>query len=424
MSQADVLIVGAGLAGLCCARTLREHGVSCLLLEASDGAGGRVRTDTVEGFRLDRGFQVLLTAYPEAQARLDYASLRLYSITPGATVWTGDGFARLHDPFRHPGGAFATVFSAVGGLRDKLRVAAMRRELLHTSIQQIFSRGETSARAALLRRGFSSQMIDRFFRPFFGGIQLDATLGVSSRMFEFVFKMLAEGDAALPAGGMQAIPDQLAAALPEGSIRFGARVHSIERNHVRLDSGEELTAEAVVVACDAWEAAEMLPQLGKIPWRSVTCAYYAASEPPQRGPVLILNGSGAGSVNHLAVLSEVAPEYAPAGQSLISATVLGIPSRDDETVDAVVRGHLLTLYGDQVKAWRLLRVYRIAHAQPAPAGAMKWLTPTRLAPGLYACGDYLATPSIQGAMESGRRAAGSLLDELAPALRASPLPTS
>src|SRR5215472_7645096 len=207
----DVLIVGAGLAGLSCARYLADSAISFQIIEASDGIGGRVRTDQYQGFLLDRGFQVLLTAYPEAQRTLDYHALALRKFSPGAFSWFAGRFNRLADPWRTPGGWRAVLKSDFGTFWDKLCVLRLRSRLRRASIAQIFEHPETSTSAALESSGFSEEFLHRFFRPFFGGILLDRELESSSRMFEFVFKMLAEGDAAVPAGGMGAIPAQIAA---------------------------------------------------------------------------------------------------------------------------------------------------------------------------------------------------------------------
>ena len=216
----DVLIVGAGLAGLCCARRLAEAGVSFQIVEASDGVGGRVRTDEVDGFRLDRGFQVLLTAYPEAKRILDYNQLELRAFSPGAFSWFAGRMNQLVDPWRMPGMWRIALRSDFGTLGDKLRVARLRARLRRTTIDQLFARADHATKDDLLAEGFSQEMIHRFFRPFIGGILLDGELKSSSRMFEFVFKMLSEGDTAVPTRGMGAIPAQLAAKLPTNSLRL------------------------------------------------------------------------------------------------------------------------------------------------------------------------------------------------------------
>ncbi|MDX1548792.1 MAG: FAD-dependent oxidoreductase, partial [Rhodothermales bacterium] len=203
----DVVVIGAGLAGLVCARTLHRAGRSVVVLDAADGVGGRIRTDVVEGFRLDRGFQALQTAYPEAQRQFDYAALGLRSFYPGALVRFDGRFHRLADPFRQLLDATGTILSPIGTFKDKLRVAKLRSELVNSSLADLFARDEMTTIEALRDRyHFSENIIERFFRPFFGGIFFDPALQTSSRMFDFVFRMFALGDTALPAEGMEALP--------------------------------------------------------------------------------------------------------------------------------------------------------------------------------------------------------------------------
>src|SRR5271165_3101616 len=194
-SSPDVLIVGAGLAGLACARQLQERAVCFQILEASDGVGGRVRTDPVDGFLLDRGFQVLLTAYPEAQRLLNYPLLDLKTFAHGALSWYAGRMNKLVDPWRTPGAWKEVLQSDFGTFTDKLHIARLRRRLRNSSTEEIFSRPDRSTKDALQSEGFSKEMIQRFFRPLIGGILLDGSLSSSSRMFEFVFKMLSEGSA-------------------------------------------------------------------------------------------------------------------------------------------------------------------------------------------------------------------------------------
>jgi phytoene dehydrogenase-like protein len=408
MAAPEVLIIGAGLAGLACARTLHRRGVRFLLLDASDWIGGRVRTDAVDGFRLDRGFQVLLTAYPEAQAQLDYERLGLYVFEPGALIRAEGRFCEIADPFRQPARVLRTLSAPIGSLSDKVRIALLRWRTARSSVAEIFAREDSSTWDWLRAHGFSQRVIRRFFQPFYGGVFLDPNLRVSSRLFEFTFKMFAEGDAAVPERGMQAIPEQLAEEFPAGSVRLEAPVEAIEGNRARLAGGESLRADAIVVATDGSAAARLLPQLKPCPARGVTCLYFAAAEPPVNRPILVLNGSGRGRVNHLHVASAVTPSCAPPGQALVSVSIAGIPTRDDASLQTAVREQLRRWYGGAVNSWRLLRVYRIPNALPAmtvPGRARS----VRLAPGLYVCGDHRASPSIQGALESGRLAGEALL---------------
>ena len=409
MSNPEVIIIGGGLAGLCCARRLHESGVSFQILEASDDVGGRARTDEVDGFLLDRGFQVLLTAYPEAQQVLDYDALRLARFAPGALVRYRGKFHRFADPWRSPRHVISTATSPVGTLFDKLRVARLRSRVCRGSLDDLFERPETTTIDALRQAGFSPQIIEPFFRPFLGGVFLDRELLTSSRMFEFVFRMFATGDAALPACGMGAMARQIADRLPKGSIRTGAAVEALDGTTVRLASGEVLQASSIVVASEAPGAAKLLGDSPPVGGQSVTCLYFAADRPPIDDPILVLNGDGEGPVNNLCVPSQVAPTYAPENKSLVSVSVLGMP---DDDVEAAVRDQLQDWFGDIVDTWRHLRTYRIPFALPAQAPPA--LSPVAKAASrgdhVFVCGDYLDTASIQGAMLSGRRAAESLIE--------------
>jgi phytoene dehydrogenase-like protein len=411
MSNNRVIVIGAGLAGLCAARYLSRNGVDCTVLEASDGVGGRVRTDIVDGYRLDRGFQVLLTAYPEAKKQLDYAALDLHTFQPGALVRYNRAFHKVVDPWRSPGDLLRTALAPVGSLLDKARVARLRFDVRRGMLEELWQRPSTSTLQRLRQAGFSETMIDRFFRPFFGGIFLDRNLSTSSRLFDFIFRMFSEGETALPAQGIQAIPEQLAATLPVGTIRLNSRVEAINGSEVKLAGGETLSAAAVVVATEGPEAARLLNDVADPGSLSVACLYFAAERAPISEPVLILNGNGSGPINNLCFPSQVAPSYAPPNSTLVSASVLGNPDEDDELLRARVQGQLTEWFGPQAKEWRFLRLYRVRHAQPAqPPGVLESpQRPVQLRPGLYVCGDHRDNASINGAMVSGQRTAEAVL---------------
>jgi phytoene dehydrogenase-like protein len=412
-TNADVLIVGGGLAGLCCARTLQEKGVSFQILEESDGIGGRVRTDEVDGFLLDRGFQVLLTAYPEAKRTLDYARLELKSFAPGAISWYAGRMNKFVDPWRTPGVWKEALRSEFGTLGDKLRIAKLRNRLRGSSIEEIFARADRSTKEALESAHFSQQMIHRFFRPFLGGILLDGDLKSSSRMYEFVFKMIAEGEAALPSRGMGTIPAQLAEKFPADAIRLNARVEELHENELKLADGELLRARAIVVAADGPSAARLIGEVEPAS-RSVTCFYYAADEPPLSEPLLVLNGDGAGPVNNSAVISNVAPSYAPKGKHLISATVLGTHKLTEVQLSGFIIAQMKNWYGKAASTWKMLRGYYLLHAQPQqfPGALDPPQRPVRVRPGVYVCGDHRDNASIHGAMTSGRRTGEAVLADL------------
>lgn len=400
----DVLIVGAGLAGLCAARTLQAAGRTFTVLESADAVGGRIRTDIVSGFRLDRGFQVLLDAYPEAATVLDYAALDLKAFLPGALVRYDGRFHEVSDPWRRPLAAVGSLGNPIGTLADKLKVASIRQRTLQGTVEERFRWPETTTINTLRQAGLSDAIIDRFFRPFLGGVFLEPELKTSSRMFEFVFRMFSTGNAVVPALGMEEIPKQIAASLPAGSIRLNTRAIEVTPGHVRLDNGETLRARSIIVATEGPAAARLL---GKMPvdGQPVTCMYFSAPTPPISEPILVLNGDGQGPINNLCVPSVLSPSYAPAGQSLISVTSLS------NAGESAVLDQLEAWFGSPVTDWQHLRTYRIAYALPnqvVPALAVPERE-VRRGPGLFVCGDHVDNASINGAMVSGRRAAQALL---------------
>jgi Flavin containing amine oxidoreductase len=387
---ADVTIIGAGLAGLACARELIGRGVHVDLVEAADRPGGRVRTDSHLGFLLDHGFQVLLTAYPECKKALDYDALDLQRFYPGAMVWFDGKFHRLADPWRHPVDAVVSLRSPIGHFMDKVRIAGLRDSVREGTVEGLFERPEFSTLTELRTKGFSGVMIDRFFRPFFGGIFLERDLDTSSRMFEFVFRMFSEGDTALPAKGMEAISRQLAWGIP---IRLNTRVPDLGG----------LESKATVVATEGTEAARLTGTVPPTRWNSVQCFYFAADVAPMKDPIIALDGEGRGPVNNFCVVSNVAPSYAPSGASLLSASVIG------HATEQQVREHMEGWFGPQVKRWLHLRTYQIAYAQPEQSTLPKLERPVRVRKGLYVCGDHIETASLNGAIHSGKRAAEAVL---------------
>ena len=414
MDRPDVLVVGAGLAGLTCARHLHQRGLDVQVLEADDRVGGRVRTDTVDGFRLDYGFQVLLSAYPETQRALDYDALDLHAFTNGALVRYNGGFHRVADPVRHPLDAPRTLVGPIGSLADKARVVRAWRRLTQLSIDEIMARPERPTLQALRERwGFSDAMIGRFFRPFLGGIFLDRTLQASSRMFEFVFKMFAEGRTVLPAGGIDRIPEQMHARLPDDTVRLNAPVETIDEQSVTLQNGETMTAPYVVVATDAPAADRLVGGIEPTEGRSTTCLYYDAPRSPLDTPTLVLNGDGVGPINNIAVPSDVAPGYAPDDRALVSVTVVDETPEGHGLLERSVREQLIDWFGLKAGGWTHLRTVEVPYALPEQAPP--FLTPpereVRRRPGLYVCGDHTRTASLNGAIASGRAAARAVWED-------------
>lgn len=409
-----VVIVGGGLSGLTCAIELHRAGVAFVLLEADARLGGRVQTDLIDGFRCDRGFQILLTAYPEAARLLDYARLDLRPFYPGCLVRANGRFHRLADPVRRPWDAIRSLRSPIGSFGDWAKVLRLRQAALRGELIDIYSRPQTTTLGYLRAAGISGDMIDRFFRPFLGGVFLESELATSSHKLEFVLRMFALGDNAVPARGMGEIPNQLASLLPAERIRTGTRVKRAQAGRVVLENGEELAARAVVIATDGVDAAHLAAQVSAPDFHPATCLYFASDEAPVREPILVLDGTGEGPVNNLCVLSNVSAEYAPPGKSLISASVLdGRKNTGDEMLTDVL-DQMRSWFGPSVDAWRHLKTYHIPRALPAqpPETWEPVARPVRLGPGLFVCGDHRHTASINGAMASGRIAAESVIEFL------------
>ena len=315
----DVVVVGAGLAGLSCARHLKAAGVDVAVIEAEPRVGGRVQTDEVDGFRMDRGFQVLLTAYDEVWRLVDREALDLGRFEPGSRVWQDGAFHDLPDAFREPSRIGAALRSPIASLADKLRVARLRSTALASS--DLGEPSDDDGRTTLddLRlRGFGERMIDGFFRPFLGGVFLDRRLSAPASLFHYLFRCFASGDATIPAGGMGRLPERIAEPLGEG-VFTGHRVRSVQADGVVLEDGTRVAAGRVVVAVDGGDAAELFGETAPSAVRAVT-AWFAAKTPPVDRPVLVLDGEGEGPVNHLAVVSRVADGLAPEGWSLIAAS--------------------------------------------------------------------------------------------------------
>jgi phytoene dehydrogenase-like protein len=423
-----VLIVGGGLAGLTCARELLRRGITPLVLEAGDDVGGRVRSDRVDGFVLDRGFQVLFEAYPAARRQLDLPALDLRCFDPGAIICVDGRRAVLTDPLRDrdPNALVSAALSGIVSPLDKLRTLRLALELRGQAIHALLAGDDQPSVAYLRQRGFGQRLIDVFFRPFYGGIFLDRSLGTSAKCLRFNFKMLSEGRTCVPAQGMGAINAQLAGALGErGLIRTCSPVEGlIEQDGrvvgVRVGGGagslsgqsQELRAQAVVVATPAPEAARLTGLAMPQGFVGTTTLYFAGSRRIYEGKKLVLNAAG-GLINNAQLLTNVAPEYAPEGRHLLSVTVLGVPEQSDAELGVAVMRELRSLFAGDVWAenalgsYYLLRVYRILYAQFAqPPGIHPRLPGNRSGrAGLYFAGEFTEASSLNAAMISGEKCA-------------------
>ncbi|MFD7701734.1 NAD(P)/FAD-dependent oxidoreductase [Streptomyces caelestis] len=403
----DAVVVGAGLAGLACALDLCRAGLRVALLEASDGVGGRMRTDRQDGFLLDRGFQVFNTSYPQVKRRLDLRSLRLRPFTPGIIAHTPTGPLRLADPTRSPGAARRLLPGRILTARDLAALAALTARDAMLPAGLLKRRADRSTSEALSRAFLSDAVIAHVLRPFLSGVFLEDRLETSARFFHLVWRSMVRGSLCLPAAGIGAVPARLADGLPDGVLRLATPVAGITDEGVLLGDGTEVPAPTVVVATDATTAGRLLPGLPVPDGRTVTTYYHAAAGTPLAEPTLMVDGTGA--VLNTCVLSEVAPAYAPPGTALVSTSVLGT---DRPGAADGVRRRLADLYGADTSGWSQVAVRTVEGALPAMPPPWPLSRTTRFGPGRYVCGDHRATGSVQGALASGTRAAQEVLADL------------
>ncbi|MEU9704325.1 NAD(P)/FAD-dependent oxidoreductase [Streptomyces sp. NPDC047981] len=403
----DVVVVGAGAAGLACSADLLAAGLRVRLLEAGDAVGGRMRTDRIAGFTLDRGFQVFNTAYPQVKRRLELRALRLRPFIAGVLVHTADGTRRFTDPTRRRGkggplpveGVSARDLAALGVLsaRDMLAPASWLRR-----------RGaDTTTATALAAAGLSADLVEGLLRPFLSGVFLEDELETSARFFHLVWRSMLRGTLCLPADGIGAVPAQLAARLPDGVLRTGARVASLTPDGVALAEGGGLPARAVVVATGQSAAGDLLPGLDVPRGRTVTTLYHAAPRSPLAEPTLLVDARR--RFLNTCVLTEVHRGYSGDGRALVSTSVLGAPG-PAEVAD--VEAALGEAYGADVTTWEAVHRVTVPDALPAMPPPLVLSRTTRVAPGRYVCGDHRATGSLQGALASGARAAREVLADL------------
>ncbi len=422
--QGRTIIVGAGIAGLICAIELTRAGREVVLLEREGEVGGRVRTVREHGFTFDRGFQVLFTAYPVLRDYLDVAALRPRPFLPAARIALAGRTSLVGDALRQPALLLDTIGSRELSTADKLRLLRLRLAAATIPVEQCFApryRAMT-ARALLVERGFSPATIAHFFEPFYGGILLDRSLTTSAAILLFTFKMLAEGETVLPADGIDAIPRQLAAALPDGCLRTkvevaGPLITDGLTTGVRLTSGEPLDAAHVVLATEPPTIARLGAAAGvdiPVPDGALGCTtlYFAADETPLDGRALWLNADRDPVISHAVTVSQVAPEYAPAGRHLLAATALGEGAiLDDRTIETRARADLAAMRGDSLPPMELVHIARVPYAQfPQPPDESDANpSPRTNIANLLIASELLHSSSLDGAARGGRAAARAIL---------------
>jgi len=410
MNDFSTVIIGGGISGLTCAKYLNEKGYNFMLLEGSDALGGRVRTDKVDGFLLDRGFQILLTNYPEAKKILNYNNLDLKYFGSGALIKAEKGFMKMENPFQNKMAYLTMAFSSVGTLSDKLKIRKFANELSEIPDDEFFNMEATDTLTFLRNYGWSEKMINNFFKPFYGGVFLENDLVTSSNFFQFTFKQFFKGDAAIPAKGIQAIPEQIAEMLPSNCIRKNARVKGFEGNQIYLEGGEVINAGRIVVATDPKSSDKLLGETNERTYNITTCTYFSAEISPLKGQKFIaLNPNRRGAVHNICVPSDISSHYGNAGKSLISVSTQGLDKLDERNLTNKIKLELFDWFGPSVNVWKHLKTYHIPESLVQYGAASKRQN-SKLGDNLYRCGDYLAYPSLNAAMQTGREVAQMIME--------------
>lgn len=406
-----IVIIGAGISGLTCARYLKDNGVDAVVLEASDQVGGRVRTDKVNGFTLDRGFQVLLTSYPEAIKILDYDALQLKILPSGARIRLGNQYHVMPNPLKKITTAPQALMAPVGNLWDKLKVLQLNLSLRNALDPTAAAPAKKQSTLAFLKEfGYSDTIINRFFKPFFRGVFLEKDLNTDAQFFKFLFSQFAKGDVVVPANGMQSIPEQIASHLSPNQLRLQTRVEKLEGQKIYFENGEMIIADTIVLATDANTTNRLLGSNQHTNFNCTDCLYFTCDTPFElfEIPYLIINANESELIQHLVVLSAFAPTYAPKGKVLISVSLVGKNSFSEIELIEKVQKELQQWFGENM-LWQHLRTYRIPEALPQYFEAPASNRSLKINDYMYQCGDHTAYPSLNAAMKTGREVAEMIL---------------
>ena len=418
-SRAEVVVVGAGLAGLACAQRLRRRGVNVVVLEAGDAVGGRVRTDTINGFLCDRGFQLINPAYPEVRRVLDLPALRLQSFPAAIVVATGTGRRTLADPRRAPT-MLPQVFGSllrggIGSLREQIAFSRWAFRTTSRRPSNFLTEPDIGWGQALTDQGIDGELRHRVIEPFLAGVLGERDGTTSHRFTQLLIRSFLRGSPAVPWFGMQAVPDQLAAGLTD--LHLGVTVESVKPGLVRT-TDREITADCVVVATDPSTATRLL-QLPPVQVRPLTTYWHVSPDAPTRSGAIHVDGDDRGPVVNTLVISNRARSYSPDDRSLIATTVLGL---GDQSTERAVLAQLEQIYGQSTRWWELMRRNVIPQALTSMPVPLQPRLPVALADGLVVTGDHRDTASSQGALVSGRRAADAVLADLGlPAMPREPM---
>ncbi len=418
METHDAIVIGAGLAGLRCAVRLAQAGRDVVVLEAADAVGGRQRTDAVDGFLLDRGFQVLNPAYPAVRRWVDVDALDLRRFPVAVRVRREDGSATLSHPLRHPTGLLATLRSGLVPPRDAVALARWITPAL-LQPRAVISGPDRPLRESWDRVGLQGPLRFEVLEPFLAGVIADDAGDTSDAFVKLLVRMFALGSPGVPAAGIGALPAQLARTAEAAGvgIRLGMRVVGVRPRggtaggavEVDVAGSDPLRAAAVVVAVGPDVVAGLL-DVPRPATRGLQTWWFVTDAAPTASAMLAVDGRRRGPIVNTAVMSNAAPSYAAAGRHLVQGTCL-LPSGGESATEDEVRRQLAEIWDADTRAWQLLRRDDIVDALPEQPAPLRVVSEARVADGVYVAGDHRDTASIQGALVSGDRVARAVLTD-------------
>ena len=412
-------IIGAGISGLIAAQVLENYGYKPTIIEGSNSVGGRVKSDLVEGYLLDRGFQVLLTSYPAAKKYIDFDALEIQRLLPGATIFKNGKSQTIGDPLRSFSLLFPTLFSSIGTFSDKLKILKLNVLLKKKEIDTIFKEDEKTTLQYLIDVGFSEEMIQTFFKPFFSGIFLEPNLDTSSRMFEFVYKMFGEGLAVVPKAGIQAISNQLKDNLKNTKILLNSEVESVKNKSIILKDGSEIESDFTIIAT---EASQLVANLNnqETHWKTCDTLYFETTDRIISRPLIGLISEENSLINNLFYHTSIQTTTKGKGE-LLSVTIVKNHSLSEKQLIEKITEELKYFCG--ITNATFIKRYQIKKALPKLDNLQYEIssTETKLTSSIFLAGDQLLNGSLKAGMIAGERAAmgvigtlqdGVIIDEL------------
>lgn len=401
-NEYPVIIIGAGLSGLACAMTLQKNKVPFLLLDQSDSVGGRIKTTlTEDGYRFDHGFQVLLTSYPELKNFIDLKKLNLKLFNSGSLIYTGSEIKLLANPFLHPSRLIREVLSNLVSFKDKILIVKLILEANFLFNGEKYLKLKNISTIQFLQSfGFSRNFIHIFWTPFLTGVFLDPSLSIGADFFMFLIKGFSSGRVAVPAFGMQEIPNQMMQTIDSGHIRLNTSVQKIATDHVILTNGQRIEAQKVVVTYNINSSED--------DHYSVQNFYFTTSEKLDWGSWLVIVPQNLGlSISTIVIMNQVSDSYAKnSNENLLSVSVVGSESVSVEKIETEIR----KISNLPLTDLKLVRKFEILKALPKMTGLDEKYF--KFENGIYYCGDWTTSPSINGALKSGRLVAENIVSIL------------